>query len=107
MRRILDFVILNEFKYYVKKNEDTVFFEITPGLELSITSPENGSHSLFFHKVVIRNYHLENQLILETNKQDEVLEKVIKFLKYPHLLKKELKNLLGEFRKVENQGEKV
>lgn len=104
MRRVVDFVTLNRFKYRVEKNQSTVFFEISPNLELSIVSPENGPYKLFFSRVVLKRYILENHLIFESKKQDEVFQLVIKFLKYPIHLKIELKSRFDAFRKMESPG---
>lgn len=101
MKRIIDFVVLNNFPYRVKKSESIVFFDIVPNLTLSIKSPENGPHQLLIHKAILRRYFLEDHLVLESKNQDDILEKTIKILKYPHLLKKELKSNFENFKRME------
>jgi hypothetical protein len=101
MRRVLDFVVLNKFQYWVKKSESTVFFEVVPNLIFSLKSPENGPFQFFIHKAVLRNSVLENNLVFESKSQDAVLEETIKFLKYPHHLKKHLRSNFDKFKKME------
>lgn len=104
MKRIIDFVALNKFSYRVKKSESIVFFDIVPNLTFSIKSPENGPHKLLIHKAILKRFYLEDHLVLESKNQDEILEKTIKILKYPHLLKRELRSNFEKFMRMEDMS---
>jgi hypothetical protein len=100
MRRIIDFMVMNGFKYWVKKNEALVFFEIFPCLIFKIKSPDEGPYQFSIHKAILWSFALRDHLIIESKNQDEIIESVIKLLKYPHLLKKELRKNFEKFEKV-------
>lgn len=95
-------MVLNKFPYWVKKVRVLCFLRLSQ-TSFSIKSPENGPFQFFIRKAVLRNSVLENNLVFESKSQDAVLEETIKFLKYPHHLKKHLRSNFDKFNKIELQ----